>query len=250
MYIDLTEKVAIVTGGNGGLGEGFVRALAAAGASVAINYVDDKASATALAEQICEAGGQAEAMYGDVSNPADADRLVADTVDRFAAVDILVNNAGVGYTADLVDTPPEQWDRVLDINLKGQYLCGRAAVRYMLERRSGTPHKIINIASEVGIMGLEGLTAYASSKAGVIGLTKSWAKELAPQGIHVNAIAPGPFDTPMLTDFERSPEYLATIPAGRLGTPEELGTIAAFLASRLGDFFVGQVLSPNGGVQI
>ena len=118
----------------------------------------------------------------------------------------------------------------------------------MLE--SGRGGRIVNIASEVGLMGLEGLTAYATSKAAVVGLTKSWAKELAPRGIIVNAVAPGPFDTGMLTDFERSAEYLATIPAGRLGRPEELGELIAFLVGENGSFFVGQVLSPNGGVLI
>lgn len=248
--IDLSGKVALVTGGSGGLGSGIVRAMSEAGAAVVISDRGPTDTMAALVAEIQDTGGRAAAVYGDVSIPAHVDQMIAAAIAEFQAIDVLVNNAGVGFTADLVDTAPEDWDRVMSINLKGQYLCARAVARHMLATTSPDPRKIINIASEVGIMGLEGLTAYATSKAGVIGMTKSWAKELAPRRVHVNVIAPGPYDTPMLTEHERSPDYLATIPAGRLGRPDELGSLSAFLASPMGDFFVGQVLSPNGGVQI
>jgi len=240
--------VALVTGANGGLGSGICRALARHGWSVAVNHVGDETSALELARELSSLGPRAAAYRGDVAVAADVERLVASVVEELGPIELLVNNAGIGFTADLVDTAEADWDRVLGVNLKGQYLCGREVVRRMLE--SGRGGRIVNIASEVGLMGLEGLTAYATSKAAVVGLTKSWAKELAPRGIIVNAVAPGPFDTGMLTDFERSAEYLATIPAGRLGRPEELGELIAFLVGENGSFFVGQVLSPNGGVLI
>lgn len=245
MNIDLSGRVALVTGGTGGLGAATVRALAECGAAVAINHAADAASAVKLAEEV---GG--EAFYGDVTIPGDVETMVRSVVASLGPIDVLVNNAGIGFDAGLVETSVEDWDRVTGVNLKGQFLCGRAVVTHMLESVAATPRKIINIASELGIAGRERASAYVAAKAGVIGLTKSWAKELAPCGIHVNAIAPGPFDTPMLGEYDRNPEYLATVPAGRLGDPRELGALVAFVASEFGDFFIGQVLSPNGGVQI
>lgn len=245
MRINLSGKVALVTGGNSGLGSATVRTLAECGAAVAINYVAAEASALELAEEV--GGG---VFFGDVSVPADVDTMVHAVVAALGPIDILVNNAGIGLDAELVGTTTEDWDRVTDVNLKGQFLCGRAVAAHMMESVVAAPRKIINVASELGLGGRERASAYVASKAGVIGLTKSWAKELAPCGIHVNAVAPGPFDTPMLGEYDRTPDYLATVPAGRLGDPRELGAVVAFLASKYGDFFIGQVLSPNGGVQI
>lgn len=248
MTEEVIAPVALVTGANGGLGSGICRSLARHGWSVAVNYVGEDESAIDLARELSSFGPPSIAIRGDVSDPRDVEALVETVSTELGPIHLLVNNAGIGFTADLVDTLEADWDRVLGVNLKGQYLCGRAVVQRMI--RSGRGGRIVNIASEVGLMGLEGLTAYATSKAAVVGLTKSWAKELAPYGILVNAVAPGPFDTGMLTDFERSAEYLATIPAGRLGRPEELGELIAFLVGDNGSFFVGQVLSPNGGVLI
>lgn len=244
----LDGKVCLVTGGNGGLGRGIVEALARQGAAVAINYVAEPAAAAELVERIVGAGGRAIAVEADVAKADQVETMVHRVVEELGRLDVLVNNAGVGFTAPILETEEADWDRVMGVNLKAQFLCARAAVREM--RTAGRGGRIVNIASEVGIMGLEELSVYATSKAGVIGLTKVLAKELAPDRILVNCVAPGPFDTSMLSDFERTDEYLSTIPAGRLGRPEELGDLVAFLASEAGSFFVGQTLSPNGGVQI
>jgi 3-oxoacyl-[acyl-carrier protein] reductase len=246
----LRGRVALVTGGNSGIGAAACRALAARGSRVAVNYVDAPEAAEALAAELGGLGEGAEgiAVRGDVSDEAAVKAMVAEVGERLGPVDVLVNNAGIGFNAPLVETEVGDWDRVMAINLKGQFLCAREVVRGLRERDAGGA--LVNIASEVALIGCEELTAYSAAKGATIAMTKTWARELTPFGIRVNCVAPGPVDTGLLSDHDRSEEFIGTIPLHRLGRPEEIGAAVAFLASEEASFFVGQVLSPNGGVVI
>jgi NAD(P)-dependent dehydrogenase (short-subunit alcohol dehydrogenase family) len=243
----LRGRVALVTGGNGGIGAAACRALSARGAAVAVNYVAGGDAAEALAVELSERA-DAFAVRGDVSSEADVKRMVFAVGERLGPVDVLVNNAGIGFDALLVETEEADWERVMAINLKGQFLCAREVVRGLRER--GAPGALINIASEVALIGCEKLTAYSAAKGGTIAMTKTWARELTRYGIRVNCVAPGPVDTELLSDHDRSEEFVGTIPLNRLGRPEEIGAAIAFLASEEASFVIGQVLSPNGGVVI
>jgi 3-oxoacyl-[acyl-carrier protein] reductase len=246
--MDLTNKVALVTGSRRGLGKAIAQRLAQAGADIVINDIEaGMAEAEATAAEIAALGRRTTVITGDVSQGADADRLIETCVERMGRLDILVNNAGVTRDSLLIRMTDEQWKLVLDINLTGTFNCTRAAARPMMKQRGG---KIVNIASVVGLMGNVGQANYAASKGGVIALTKATAKELAPRGIQVNAVAPG-FIVSAMTDQlseEARARLMALIPLARLGTADDVAEAVAFLASSSADYITGQVLPVDGGM--
>jgi 3-oxoacyl-[acyl-carrier protein] reductase len=247
--ISLQGKTALVTGAATGIGRAISVALAAAGARVAVNHVGRAAAARQVVKIIAAAGASAIEVEADVTKTAKVERMVDKVRDTLGPIDILVNNAGVLLEKPFLETTEEDWDFVVDTDLKGVFLCSRAVLPGMVGRGIGT---VINVASELGVLGRERYGPYCAAKAGVIGLTRSMAREFAP-AIRVNAIAPGPVNTPMLSLENMSPEVLErerAIPARRVGEPEEIAGTAVFLASELASFYYGQVLSPNGGAWI
>ena len=242
----LENRIAVVTGAASGIGKGIAIAFAREGASVVVADRSEERSAAEVLAGIREHGGEALFVQTDVSD-AQSVQLMADAaLARFGRVDILVNNAGI-FTESLIENMPiDDWDRVVGVNLRGTFLCTRALIGQMLERGDG---RIINIASQLGQIGGKSVGHYAASKAGVIGLTKSLAREVALRGVRVNAIAPGPIETPLLdseTEEWRSGK-LAELPIGRFGTVDEVTPTAVLLASADGSYYVGQTLGPNGG---
>ncbi len=245
----LTEKVALVTGAARGLGRAIALELATAGAKVVVNYAGSEGKAAEVVEKIRAAGGEAFAVQADVSQAEDVERLVKATLEGFGRIDILVNNAGIARDNLLLRMKEGDWDAVLDTNLKGVYLCTKAVSKGMLKQRFGV---IVNISSVVGISGNAGQANYAAAKAGVIGFTKSMAKELAPRGIRVNAVAPGYIATDM-TDIlpeEVKNEIISHIPLGRVGKPEDVAKTVLFLASPSAGYMTGQTLVVDGGMEM
>ncbi|MBI4514260.1 MAG: 3-oxoacyl-[acyl-carrier-protein] reductase [Deltaproteobacteria bacterium] len=243
----LENQVALVTGGSRGIGRAVSRRLAAAGARAVVTYVSNATAAGDCVQAIKEAGGDAEAVQFDVADSAAAASAIAGLIDRLGRVDILVNNAGFTVDALIMRMKPEDWDRVLAVNLRGAFNCTKAVVRAMIRARYG---RIVNISSVIGEMGNAGQGAYAAAKAGLIGFSKAMARELAPRSITVNAVSPGFINTEMV---ERLPEtvraeYLRNIPAGRLGTAEEVAAAVAFLVQPEAGYITGQVLGVNGGL--
>jgi 3-oxoacyl-[acyl-carrier protein] reductase len=244
--------VALVTGASRGIGRATVARLAAAGADVVINYhgAADGDQPGAVQESLALAashGVRALAIDADISDRAAVSRMVDEALAAFGKIDVLVNNAGIESPTPLAHATDEAWDRTLAVNLKGQFLVIQAVAPGMRERRAG---KIVNIASELALTGRAGSAAYCASKAGVIGLTKALARELAPDRILVNCVAPGPVDTDLLTAEERTPEMVAQIPLGRIGTADEIAETVWFLVSPANTWTTGQVVSPNGGAVI
>jgi 3-oxoacyl-[acyl-carrier protein] reductase len=245
--MDLKGKVALITGGAQGIGRSIAKELAMAGTDLAladINLARVEETAAALAQ---ETGRQVLAVKMDVSNYADTEEGVKKTVDKYTRLDILVNNAGVTRDGLIMRMSDADWDLVMAINLKGTFNCTKAVTRVMLKQRAG---RIINIASVVGLMGNAGQANYSASKAGVIGLTKTTAKELASRGITVNAVAPGFIKTAMtdaLTEEARQ-NLQRLIPLGRLGEAEDVARAVAFLASEEAAYITGQVLTVDGGM--
>ncbi|RME45107.1 MAG: 3-oxoacyl-[acyl-carrier-protein] reductase [Chloroflexi bacterium] len=247
--IDLTGKVALVTGGSRGIGRAIAEKLADQGASVVVNYNTNKAAADEVVEGIRAGGGQAIAVQGDVRDPEDAKRMVKTALDEFGRLDILVNNAGTTRDNLLALMKEADWDLVLDTNLKGAYNVTKAAIRPMMKQRSG---RIINITSVAGVAGNPGQANYAAAKAGLIGFTKSVAKELGARNITANAVAPGYVPTDLTADLPEDliQQAVQLTPLGRLGTVEDVANVVAFLASDEASFITGQVLRVDGGMVI
>lgn len=244
--MDLEGKVALITGGAQGIGKVTALLLASRGADMAVSDINIQ-GALETVKEVEGLGRRGLALEGDVSNPADAENVVDKTVEQMGGIDILVNNAGITRDRLLLRMTEEDWDAVLNVNLKGTFNCTKAAVKYMIKRKSG---KIVNIASVVGEMGNAGQANYAASKAGIIGLTKSIAREYAQRGINVNAIAPGYVETPMTEALpEKVKEELrGQIPMARLGTPLDVANAVHFLVSEASSYITGQVLNVNGGI--
>ncbi|MDJ0726552.1 MAG: 3-oxoacyl-[acyl-carrier-protein] reductase [Prochloraceae cyanobacterium] len=244
MY-SLAEKVAIVTGGSRGIGASVALSLAEVGAKVAVNYARSADAAEAIVKKITDAGGEAIALQADVSQAEDADRLIQQTKEKFGRIDILVNNAGITRDTLLIRMKPEDWQAVIDLNLTGVFLCTKAVSKIMLKQKSG---RIINITSVAGLMGNPGQANYSAAKAGVIGFTKTVAKELASRGITVNAVAPGFIATDMTSNL-KSEEIIKFIPLGRYGQPEEVaGTIRFLAGDPAAAYITGQVFNVDGGM--
>ncbi len=245
--IDLSGKVAIVTGSSRGIGAAIAIVLAQQGAKVVINHRNSADGAEAVRQTIADLGGEAGVIQADVSRFDDAQRLIKETVNVFGQVDILVNNAGTTRDKLIMTMKEEDWDIVIRTNLTSAYNCAKAAVRPMMKKRSG---RIINITSVVGLAGQAGQSNYAASKAGLIGFTKSLAKEVGSRNITVNAIAPGFVPTALtnVLPHDMIDDAIRNTPLGRLGEPEDIAYAVAFLASDQAGFITGQVLSVDGGL--
>ncbi|KEO81927.1 3-oxoacyl-[acyl-carrier-protein] reductase [Tumebacillus flagellatus] len=243
----LKDKVALVTGGSRGIGRAICLELAEQGAKVVVNYAGSQAAAEEVVALIKEKGGEAVAVQGDVAVYADAEKMVSATTETFGRIDILVNNAGITRDNLLIRMKEDEWDAVLNTNLKGVFNVTKAAARPMMKQRVG---RIINITSVVGLMGNPGQANYVSAKAGVIGLTKSNAKELASRGITVNAVAPGYIETDMTDNLgdDVKGKLFEAIPLSRLGRPEDIANAVSFLASDRSGYITGQVLTVDGGM--
>lgn len=241
----LKDQVAIVTGASRGIGRAIALQLAFEGAKVVVNYASSSTAADQVVAEITTAGGEAVAIQGDVSQENQVDTLIKTTLEKFQRVDILVNNAGITRDTLLLRMKLEEWQAVIDINLTGVFLCTKAVSKIMLKQRSG---RIINIASVAGQMGNPGQANYSAAKAGVIGFTKTVAKELSSRGITVNAVAPGFIITDMTSDI-KAEGILQYIPLGRFGQPEEIAGMVRFLASDpAAAYITGQVFNVDGGM--
>ena len=245
----LTGKVALVTGAGRGIGKGIALRLAAEGAFVIVNYCGSRQAAEDTVAQMMEKGGQAAACQCDVSDFAACEQMAKEIITEYKHLDILVNNAGITRDNLLMRMTEEEYDRVMCTNLKGTFNTIRHFSRYMLKQHSG---KIINISSVTGILGNAGQANYAASKAGVIGLTKSAAREMASRGICVNAVAPGFIETEMteVLSEEIRQKLKQTIPLNRMGSVEDVAKVVCFLAGDASDYMTGQVLSVDGGMAI
>lgn len=247
MQITLTERVAIVTGGSRGIGRAISTALAAAGATVVVNYRGNAAAADETIAAITASGGKAIAIQADVANGDDVKRLFSEVNSAYGRLDILVNNAGITRDTLMMRMKDDDWDAVLDTNLKSQFLTTRAAISTMVRARYG---RIINITSVVGLMGNAGQANYAAAKAGIIGFTKSVAREIGSRSITVNAVAPGFIDTELtavLNDDMRE-ALKKQIPLGRLGSPDDVAGVVTFLASDQAAYITGQTFNCDGGM--
>lgn len=247
--MSLKGNVALVTGGSRGIGRAVCLELARQGAAVAVNYAGNSAAAEETVEQCRALGVEAEAFRADVADPAACDALIAAVKERFGRLDILVNNAGIARDGLLMTAKEEDFTKTLDTNLKGAYFCTKAAAKVMLRQKYG---RIVCLSSVVGLRGNPGQTAYAASKAGVIGLVKAAAKELAGRDITVNAVAPGFIETDMTAVLPEKAKaaMLGTIPKGRPGSPEEVARAVAFFAGPECAYITGQVLCVDGGMAV
>ncbi len=244
MKIDLLGQVALVTGGSRGIGAATCKTLAGAGAYVVINYRSGQAEAEQVLADIQAAGGQAEILAFDVVDEDGVKAAVKEIVKRCGRIDILVNNAGISRDALLLRAKSADFDSMVNTNLKGAFLCTFHASRYMLKQKSG---RVINISSIVGLGGNAGQSLYAATKAGLVGFTKSLAKELGSRGVLVNAIAPGLIATDMTEGMDSD---AINIPLGRMGQPEDVAAAVLFLSSDLSRYMTGQVMVVDGGLYI
>ena len=249
MQIDLKDKVALVTGGARGIGREISIIFAQAGAEVIVNYNKSKDLAESLLQEIGQQGARAEIFQADISNPETIRGIFEHIRKKFNRLDVLVNNAGVIRDNLLLSTELSDWDKVLDLNLRGAFLCTRYAAEMMLVNHSG---KIINIASTGAIKGGRGQTNYAASKGGLVAFTRACAVELGGKGIQVNAVLPGMIVTPMSSRVRKraGEDILANIPSGRFGEPKEVASLVLFLASSLSDYITGQAIAVDGGFSV
>ena len=246
----LENKVAIVTGASRGIGEAIALKFAAQGADVAFTYVSSDEKAQALEAKLTALGVKAKAYKSNAGVYEETETLVADVLKEFGKIDICVNNAGISKDNLLLRMSPDQWDDVMNINLKSVYNMTKQVIRPMMKARSGS---IINMSSVIGIMGNAGQSSYAASKAGIIGFTKSIAQELGSRNIRCNAVAPGFVETDMtsyLQEGEGADKYKAGIPLGRFASAEEIANVCLFLASDMGGYITGQTISVCGGLNI
>ena len=245
--MNLSNRVAIVTGSGRGIGRAIALKLAEVGATVIVNDIGEASPVDSVAEEIKAMGGQSLAVLADVSQSQDVDGMVKTTINTFGKIDILVNNAGITRDQLVMRMSDEEWDKVLSVNLRSVFLCARAVLRHMIKQRWG---RIISIASIVGLVGNPGQANYASAKAGIIGLTRTIAKEVAARGITANAIAPGFIDTEMTQRLEEDwkQQIKRQIPLGYFGSPRDVAEAVAFLASEEARYITGQVLSVDGGM--
>ncbi len=243
----LQGQVAIVTGASRGIGRATALELARHGANVVVNYAGNKEKAEQVVVEIKELGVDALAIQADISNSEQVKEMVKETIDAFGRVDILVNNAGITRDNLLMRMKEEEWDAVIDTNLKGVFNCSKAVTRQMMKQRYG---RIINVASVVATLGNAGQANYVAAKAGVIGLTKTMARELANRNIHVNAVAPGFIETDMTDELgeDLKRQLLTQIPLATLGKPEHIASVVRFLASADADYMTGQTFHVDGGM--
>ncbi|EGA89502.1 3-oxoacyl-(acyl-carrier protein) reductase [Planococcus donghaensis MPA1U2] len=243
----LAGKTAIITGGSRGIGAEIARKFAADGAKVVVNYSGSQEKAEAVVADIEASGGTAIAVKANVSDAESVKAMVDETMKTFGSVDILVNNAGITRDNLMMRMKDDEWDDVININLKGVFICTKAVTRQMMKQRSG---RIVNIASIVGVMGNAGQANYVAAKAGVIGLTKTTARELASRGITANAVAPGFITTDMTEQLSEEVQktMMGQIPLGRFGAPEDVAKAALFLASDDASYMTGQTLHLDGGM--
>ena len=245
---DFDGKVALVTGASSGIGATIAKRLARAGAAMAVNYYPGcGADADAVVDEIVSAGGRAVAIEGDVSNSESAAAIVAASIAELGGLDIVVNNAGITRDGLVVRMDDAQWNAVISTNLSGVFYVSRAAAKYLMKQRSGV---IVNVASVIGLVGNAGQANYAAAKAGVIGLTKSLAKELASRGIRANAVAPGFIETAMTAKLPESvvEASITQIAMGALGSPDDVAKAVVFLASDDASYITGQTLAVDGGM--
>ena len=245
---DLTGQTALVTGASRGIGASIAYRLAHSGARVGVNYNTNKAAAEQVVARIAGQGGEAIAVVGDVSQEKSAEEVVKQTSERWGKIDILVNNAGITRDRLLLRMTLDDWDQVMDINLRGAFLCTKFVMPQLIRRRQG---RVVNISSVVGIAGNPGQANYAAAKAGLIGFTKAVAREVASRNVTVNAVAPGFIDTggmvEQLTE-EAKKQILGRIPMGRFGSGEEVAEVVAFLCSPGAGYITGQALTIDGGL--
>lgn len=246
----LENKVAIVTGASRGIGEAIAIKFAEEGANVAFTYLSSDEKAKALEQKLQALGVKAKAYKSNAGSFEESEALINDVLKEFGAIDICVNNAGISKDNLLLRMSPDQWDDVMDINLKSVYNMTKHVIRPMMKAKSGS---IINMSSIIGMKGNAGQSSYAASKAGIIGFTKSIAAELGSRNIRCNAVAPGFVETDMthyLKDGDGAKTYMEKIPLGRFGSPEDIANVCLFLASNMGGYVTGQVISACGGLNM
>ena len=245
--MQLKGKTAVVTGGSRGIGRAIALELASCGANVVVNYTRNSKAADEVVAEIEAMGLSGMAVKADVSIASEVENLVNEVLKTFGSIDILVNNAGITRDNLIIRMTEKEFDEVINTNLKGTFICTKAVSRVMIKQKSG---KIINVSSVVGIVGNAGQSNYAAAKAGLIGFTKSMAKELAKRGINVNAVAPGFIQTDMTSVLPENvkEEFLKSIPLMRIGKPEDIANTVLFLASEYSDYITGQVINIDGGM--